>query len=538
MTNLFIFSLLLGIVTASRWRSPHFSTRVLAGFLPAALLILILVTLNTLVFEMNDRWIYHRMAVVIGFAKGYELYYPPDVGPVLNTIYAPMGYLTFLPIALFKSPAAVLLSAGVINYTMMLIPILGFCAWLVKSGSGSVIYAVYAVVLFCFALVQDRALHYSAFRPHVDAPAIGYAGISLAAVMFYDPTRTGRKLWLPLWICAFAAALSVWSKQTFLTIVLIPLIYVWAAWGWRSFLRLMVALEVAGLIVPLILFTVIDPRAFWFNAFKLVSKHPWNQPRNLFGFWLGTTDTVKYIHYLLAGALTAGALLYRREVPEFFRSFRLFLQKRPQIVVLAFGLSLFPFCTLAFIKRGGDVNNYAPMLYFLLAFLFLALPGIALRWRSGVAGELPASGQNMAVFALAFVFIWPMVDPALRMQQFIPNIHQASIEQECAYLEQHKGKVLYPFNPLAHLLVEGKLYHSSFALADRALGGFAITNEHFRKNIPENLEMVIMMNGENWQEAIPTHLPEFNVQAPVPQGFQGWWLCLTKAPAPVPPPVQ
>tara|TARA_Y100001934_G_scaffold86766_2_gene107776 strand:- start:1213 stop:1581 length:369 start_codon:yes stop_codon:yes gene_type:complete len=60
-------------------------------------------------------WNAARITPSVSLKHGYTLYYPQDKGPILNTLYAPMTTVLFLPSASAKDPTSAVLIAGAIN---------------------------------------------------------------------------------------------------------------------------------------------------------------------------------------------------------------------------------------------------------------------------------------------------------------------------------------------------------------------------------------------------------------------------------------
>jgi hypothetical protein len=82
---------------------------------------------------------------------------------------------------------------------------------------------------------------------------------------------------------------------------------------------------------------------------------------------------------------------------------------------------------------------------------------------------------------------------------------------------QHPGEVYYPWQPLATLLAEGRLYHFDYALMDRFIGGYEPTPEHLRANLPPRMRW-IAANGRVWTFH---YFPEFSQEVQLPE-LPGW----------------
>ena len=74
-------------------------------------------------------------------------------------------------------------------------------------------------------------------------------------------------------------------------------------------------------------------------------------------------------------------------------------------------------------------------------------------------------------------------------------------EQIARFLRRHPGEAYFPWNPLPHLLAEGRLYHFAYGLFDRDLGGFRVTPDHIARFVPEQCRYVCFPEGRR------THRP-------------------------------
>lgn len=102
------------------------------------LVVLTVMQLSLSVIRMPDRdWNAARLTPSVAWTMGYDVYYPADEGPILNTLYGPGTVLTFLPAALANDPSSAVLIAGLINVGAMSIPLL-ILLLLLRSQSGTI----------------------------------------------------------------------------------------------------------------------------------------------------------------------------------------------------------------------------------------------------------------------------------------------------------------------------------------------------------------------------------------------------------------
>jgi hypothetical protein len=50
--------------------------------------------------------------------------------------------------------------------------------------------------------------------------------------------------------------------------------------------------------------------------------------------------------------------------------------------------------------------------------------------------------------------------------------------------------VYFPWNPLEHLVVEGRLYHFEYGVYDRILAGYSPSFDHFVHDIPPHSQLI------------------------------------------------
>jgi hypothetical protein len=79
---------------------------------------------------------------------------------------------------------------------------------------------------------------------------------------------------------------------------------------------------------------------------------------------------------------------------------------------------------------------------------------------------------------------------------------------------RHPGEAYFPWQPLASLLAEGRLYHFEYGVVDRYLAGYEPTPEHLRADAPPRLRWIAASNGPTLmlrffpEYSVPTQLAE------------------------------
>src|SRR5262245_54414126 len=73
------------------------------------------VVVRLVVRALHEEWNGCRLAPTVALTHGYALYYPPNEGPVLDTIYGPVAALAYLPATMFRSPTGAILAGAALN---------------------------------------------------------------------------------------------------------------------------------------------------------------------------------------------------------------------------------------------------------------------------------------------------------------------------------------------------------------------------------------------------------------------------------------
>jgi hypothetical protein len=106
----------------------------------------------------------------------------------------------------------------------------------------------------------------------------------------------------------------------------------------------------------------------------------------------------------------------------------------------------------------------------------------------GVADRTTASFRGLFVLNLVLTLLIAQ-EIALAFAKPGPTWQE---QQQAAvrYIEGHKGEVYFPWNPLEHLVVEGRLYHYEYGVFDRILAGYPLSDDHFLEEIPPHTRLV------------------------------------------------
>jgi hypothetical protein len=133
------------------------------------------------------------------------------------------------------------------------------------------------------------------------------------------------------------------------------------------------------------------------------------------------------------------------------------------------------------------VNNFALVGYMLTLAATVAL---AMHWP-----RIEPAAFRKLVRALAAVVIvyWPLqfVLVSGRFGEIwsrIRNIDDNQQEAVYDFARAHPGVIYFPWNNLATLLAEGKLYHFEWGIVDRYYSRYPLTSEQVLQHIPSNTQ--------------------------------------------------
>ncbi len=472
-------------------------------------------------------WSAGRLSPTYALLRGFSLYYPADSGPVYNTIYPPMSYLAHLPAALFHNPTWALMAGALIGQVLVLGPILALCS-APHGDEGSTRGRLFSTFVFFgfWKYLAAGVLSTLFCHIHADAPSIGFG--AMACVVLYArrmaPTPSARTLLSS----AIFASMAVWSKQA-----MAPLFVVLPAWmlltaGPRAALRFSAWLGVSLAALSAIFVGAFGWQAMKFNIIDLPKSHPWMYaPDYKHGFATFLIELAGFAVPVVAG-LVAVAYLARRR-PEGteadalpagrWGATRADFRGNYWVLFAVLSAAFIPLGMLGRIKMGGHVNSYAHSLYFLGVAPCLVLLDWYARNRERGRDRL---NRTLKVLVLA----WPLA-PLLMVNtellQYMAMYRPASENsQEVAYQYalKHPGEAYFPWNTLSTLMAEGQAYHFEAGIFDRDLGGFALSDTHFRRHLPAKLK-VVAYPPDRVIEWSMKYLPEFKRRVAIPE-LPGW----------------
>ena len=505
--------------------------QLLAGLLPATLMICFGVALDRAGTNLDFNWSPVRLAPAFAIRYGETVYPGLNEGPVGGHIYGPRAALVYLPATIGDSPSAALRLGGLIASTIFFLPMLVYLTMAAGGSKRGFIWVGWGWVLFFLLVLRSDALSYNAFLIHAEAPALGFAVAACAVLV----ARVNGASWqLPL--AAVLAIVAVFSKQTLVPLMVALPLYLW----WRD--GLTVALRFCGWLVGALLVTGIlfaswfGVENLWLNQIVIPSKHPWLRSlRDTMQPWIYDHDRGAQLAVLLEAAQG----LLHRCVKALVIMVVLVVWKiwagrgnacgwvsriksgmrQPWGLTLWVALWLIPTSLLGRVKAGGDNNAYGPATCFacLSAACWLILAGRDWYARRGAydCRRLKRFISPVLVGA-QLLAAWLVVTSVMNYQAR----GNGAMDWAVSYAREHPGQVYFPWNPLLTLMAEHRAYHFAYGVYDRELAGMPVTPEHFRAGLPADVTEVLYSTQDE-RRLLGAYLTNFTDEVQLPE-LPGW----------------
>ncbi len=437
-------------------------------------------------------WSSPRLAAALGFYQGLPLYQPSHDGPVLIHIYTPLSALALAPVLLAVDPISAILIGEAVNLFFYLMPlgaIWFFCSDR-RSASGAIGLGLCVAMLLLIA-PQSPALSFSMFSVHADAQALGFTGLACAPLMSDAGAKRGRNIIL----AGIFSVLAVASKQTTVPIVAAIAVWLTLLTGPRAVWRYTLACAATAVVLTILLAFMIDYPNMWFNAVTVPRRHPM-QGQFPLNFISKINEMIGYTGPFLQIAIVALCWRTWRADTASGQKIRRWLEDEKWVLLLVIAVFLIPTMMAAATKVGGSRNNYAYFLYpIYLALSTLVIRELSVKTADPAGPDLKLLLVTSFVAATAAVRFLPIVQSLRYAEEGYHNQHQISYE----YLKAHPGQVYFPWHPLAHLMVEGRLTHHEYGLVDRYNAGFGITASHFKKDGLGQAQVICLPPGDQLQ---------------------------------------
>lgn len=407
----------------------------------------------------------HRLAPSLALLKGYTLYQSRTGGPVLSTIYGPFTAFAYLPSALIHNPVWAIHAGALLSLCLFFLPS-ALLLWQLTRHSG-LPAATSSAGLISFALLVQAipSLERSSTMIHADAPAIGAAALSCFFLL-----KERSRFWISenFLLAGLFAGVSSFSKQNMVPFVVMAAVWLLCCEGWAP-LGWFLAGASGVAVASVFLFNrwLGDPSTIFFNLVTIPAHQPYLKIKLFDAF-----------HELEFQALIFLALAVTLSLLRMIRHSALDY-RRPEWLLISSAIALSVTSVLGAIKLGGSVNALAPAAYFALLAISYSLCTLPSLKESARAFAHPAC-LAMAVLALLFC-PFCLMQAASSLRQ---NRGASLVEQVYRYALVHPDQVYFPEYPLAVLAAEGRLYHFAWGLEDRAVAGFEVSGQQFRRFVP------------------------------------------------------
>ncbi|HVO33318.1 MAG TPA: hypothetical protein VMU17_05325, partial [Elusimicrobiota bacterium] len=363
-----------------------------------------------------------------------------------------------------------------------------------------------AFLAFVCVSLESEGLAYSALRVHVDAPALMWSTLAMGVLRSRLPARRSLAV-------AFAA-LAALTKQTFIPVWLLALPFGSGLADERPLdrrLLMYTAFSAVGAVIVLRLFAPVNNLIS--DLVMLQTKYPFVD-RPLASLILAFSDFVRQF-WPLAAVVTFGILVDASDA----------LRRNSILMIAAF--VVFPIALVHRAKVGGDVNAFAPVLYWLLAAsLFGLLRAIS---QEETGAHFPARVAKIILVLTVAMGSLECLPVAMHFRLIQARRILPLNPQESAYryLRQHADGYYFPFNPLAAVMAEGRLYHTASSLADFTLQGHPLGPHDLQAGLPPVFSGVAIHESNDQDREALLHALDLRAQPVRDPAMPGWLIYVT-----------
>lgn len=512
-----ILAVSISLVIVRRTRSVDGSDTVRLALVPPSLLAAGIIVWSWLGAAPFMYWNSPCLAPTFAVYYGYDLYYPFGEGPMLSTMYGPATALAFLPSVFAVNPTEALLFADLLNVIYFSLPIALVCLRLDSDPKRRAGAALAALLAFAGLALTSTGLRDVARHVHADAPCVGLGAVACLA-MVWSPARPGWKRHV---LSALLVALSASTKQVALPMFLALPFFCAAAWGRSDGLRNLLAMTAVGAVTASVWILLHGVGPLWFNLLTVPGNYPWQiamegarHPRMLTsalvtleilrdGFWIGLIGAVGWN----AARGESGAVPARGEAATG-------MHPRAWMLFMLAGAAFIPTSIMGRAKVGGNLNSF-------FALYFFGIAAVLLLHRAVTATDRTAARVAGAVFLLLQAnIILHALDSLPQGWRDWRRLERNPEQQAFEFLLDNPGRAYFSWNPIAHIMAEGKVYHGDSGVWDRDISGYKPSDEYFREHIPPDFWYVA------YHERYTTHyaslyLPEYSQPVGV-NGLDGW----------------
>jgi hypothetical protein len=465
--------------------------------------------------NLDFPWTSIRLAPAFALAHHLPLYSMPDKPPWVMVGYGPLYPVAYLPSVLARQPTAAVATATLLAHFYILTPVGLLSSLLRKRGAEAErgrVHWMLALVLFALITHLAPSLTYVTAGVHADAPAFGLFLLACYAVLRSQCAEGNlRTRWLIA--AGLAAGMGAACKINFTAGVIALLI-----WALRFFqpkkavMFLLAAVLAASAIyawavmrdgVAAVALNLRQPGQMpWFKFSEMEMSSLNGTSQELFEK-VRTFLTFGRDYLKTYGAVALGIILItvvRKDDVKASHGSRIVW------FFLFISVLLFPVSIASIAKYGGDINSRALVSLPLTLAAIFALYAAQQATRTAAVCTYAATAAAIVMVALplkdGFEKLWPKNPPALL--------------EAYAVVSSDPSRWYFPYDPLAHFLVEGKFRPNIDVVYSYATSGFPVDEKAFRSVMPENLRYIaIPPSVAGWGASeIRRLLPDYTKPAP------------------------
>jgi hypothetical protein len=461
---------------------------------------------NVLVAKLSlwQVWNGLRVAVAVGWGRGFGYFHDIGDGPAVNIIYGPMSSVFFLPSAWFHNPTSAVVCASVINMALFCIPLCCVCFALVKGD----LFKKWVCIVFCLACsFRNTATMWIFQRISADAPAVSLG--LLSCFFMYRAFLKSKFSYVYEILASLCVVLAVWSKQIEVSIFFAQMAFLWINQEKKLLKRYFVICCVVGGFVGFFWVVLLGYRSLYFNMFDVPMKHGFiDGGHGIWGMMLVHVYSAYRLWSVFFLCVCIGFFQSRKKNILYVKS----IKSHPSVLFMISAFFLLPTGALANMKVGGAINSAHGHYYFLVCIFCLVL------------FVMENSSSWMPVFLVSF-FSCALLFPTEQILSVVSKPWLSNPAQK-AYeyvLKNPDEGVYFPLHPLASLMAVGKLYHHTVVLSEIEMAGCPISEQYFQKYIPKNIHAVAVYDREDyWNDSVFKWFPLFVKKEKTPYTMEGW----------------
>jgi hypothetical protein len=472
--------------------SPRFGARIAAQIVvaAAAAVVLAVAIWASIPRNLDLPWTSIRLAPSFALAKGLPLYSTPQQPPWVMVGYGPLYPVGYLPAVLAKHPITAVTIATLLAHLYVLGPAAllcrAFAQTLREEGDEAAPHWTFSFLLFALVTHIVPSLTYITAGVHADASACGLFLLACYGVLRSD--RPDAAKW-SIVAAGLAAGLSVTCKVNLLAGLIALAVWVFAQWGARRAALFVGSATVAGLVVyawaasrdgfAAVALNLRQPGLMPWFTFRELGTLAITGSSHEFGEKVRTFATFAHSYLRDYGPIALAVLLltpWRRgeAAAPGARVVRFFL-------LLA--LLMTPVSIASIGKYGGDVNSRA-LVSLPLAFAAVFALVAAAQRNSGATRH----AHYAALVGASILVALPLGSASAKWAAR----RDTTLVEAYSVVSADPGRWYFPYDPLAHVLAEGKFRPNIDVVYSYAMSGVPVDEAAFRSALPENLRYVAL----------------------------------------------